>query len=147
MSKALTTQLPMKKKRKQAAAFVVNVTDNIQCWRYRGIPLLPTNNITRSISEEFIRLKKNKVIFVEGGAIDVARMMLHLITNGFSASQESSDYITHQKCLHTDKFKISTSPGKDKIIFNGTSLVNEVGIHLCHNCFEFGMIFLILNRN
>ena len=114
------------------------LADEAQCWRYKGVPMFSVNNINRSISEEFKRLGKVQMIFVEGGAVDIARTTKRLLSHGFTENEQKSNYIVDRKCPYNEAFSIGTGDGK--IVFDGAVLTNEQEKRLCHRCFELGMI-------
>ena len=110
-----------------------------KCWRFHGIPIFSINDITRSLSEEFKRLGESKMIFVEGGAIGIARVIHKLNAHGLSENEEKSHYLVYRKCEFNEPFTIKNG-GDDIIVFDGVALRNEHGEMICERCFKLGMI-------
>ena len=110
-----------------------------KCWRFHGIPIFSINDITRSLSEEFKRLGEPKMIFVEGGAIGIARVIHKLTAHGLSENEEKSHYLVYRKCEFNEPFTIKNG-GDDIIVFDGVALRNEHGEMICERCFKLGMI-------
>ena len=78
------------------------------------------------------------MIFVEGDAVDIARTMQYLIVDGLSENEKKSNYIVRKCSANHEPFVINTVR-EEKIIFDGTALMNEQGELLCYQCFELGM--------
>ena len=109
-----------------------------KCWRYKDIPIFSVKGITRSLESHFERLGKTQMIFVEGDAVDIARTMQYLIVDGLSENEKKSNYIVRKCSTNHEPFVIKTVR-EEKIIFDGTALMNEQGELLCYQCFELGM--------
>ena len=115
------------------------LANEAKCWRFHDVPIFSINNITRSLSEEFRRLGESKMIFVEGGAIGIARVIHKLTTHGLSENEAKSHYLVYRKCSFNEPFTIKH--GEDTVIvFNGVALLNAHGNTICSLCFKLGMI-------
>ena len=85
------------------------LANEAKCWRFHDVPIFSINNITRSLSEEFRRLGESKMIFVEGGAIGIARVIHKLTTHGLSENEVPSltDLLTLELGIGTMKRRSS----------------------------------------